>query len=99
MSAAPAPATPESLGVSLDQLGRTALRIKAKRDSLVGTLHDILTGAAMCEPYFTGAALDYIREVKRVAAAGLREAGECAPRLPIDRFVDGYSPAGAGVVR
>lgn len=38
---------------------------------LESTLRDLVRGADMCAPYFSGAARDYMLEVKRTAEAAL----------------------------
>ena len=60
---------------SIDKLGATALRIRNQRDAAVGALRDIHFGAQMQidSGLWSGAALGYIKEVKRVSAAALAE--------------------------
>lgn len=59
----------------IDQLGATALKIRDQRDVAVGALRDIHFGAQMLvdSGVWSGAALGYIKEVKRVALAALQE--------------------------
>jgi hypothetical protein len=63
------------LNADIDKLGATALRIRDERDAMAGALRDIAFGAQMLLDAggWTGAALAYIKEVKRVALNGLRE--------------------------
>jgi hypothetical protein len=63
------------LNARLDKLDATALRIRDERDQMAGALRDLAFGAQMLldSGKWSGAALSYIKEVKRVAEAGLRE--------------------------
>lgn len=63
----------------IDKLGASALAIKQQRDDLAAVLRDIAMGAdMMLQPamQLTGAIRGYVMEVKRVARAGLHEAGQ-----------------------
>lgn len=59
----------------IEKLGATALMIRDQRDIAVGALRDIHRGAQMLldSGVWSGAALGYIKEVKRVALAALQE--------------------------
>lgn len=63
------------LNGAIDKLGATALRIRDERDAACGALKDLILGATIMldSGLWSGAALAYIKEVRRVAAAGLRE--------------------------
>lgn len=63
------------LNAAVDALGATALRIRDERDQMAATLRDLAFGATLLldSGVWTGAALSFIKEVKRVAEAGLRE--------------------------
>jgi len=65
------------LNANFDKLSATALRIRDERDAMAGTLRDLAFGAQMQidSGVWSGAALGYIKEVKRVACAGLLEGG------------------------
>ncbi len=62
------------LAASIDRLTETGLRIKHQRDNMLEILRDLVRAADMVAPVFSGAALGYIMEVKRVAQLGI-EAG------------------------
>jgi hypothetical protein len=66
----------KQLATTLDQLTAAAIAVKMQRDSLADTLRDLAMGATilMDSGVWSGAALSYIQEVRRVAEAGLREA-------------------------
>jgi hypothetical protein len=63
------------LCADVDALGATALRIRDERDEMAGALRDIAFGMQMQldSGVWSGAALGLIKEIKRVAEAGLRE--------------------------
>lgn len=66
----------------IDKLGATALMIRDQRDVAVGALRDLHFGARMLldSGVWTGAALSYIKEVKRVALAALQECDVLRPQ-------------------
>lgn len=64
-----------NVAAKIDTLATTALAIKRQRDELAAAMRDLIEGADLCIPYFSGAAQRYMQEVKRVASAALREAG------------------------
>lgn len=63
------------LNTQIDKLGATALRIRDERDAMAGALRDLAFGAQIMldSGVWSGAALAYIKQVKRVAQAGLCE--------------------------
>jgi hypothetical protein len=64
------------LNAAVDQLGATALRIRDERDEMAAALRDLAFGATLLLDggLLSGAFLSFVKEVKRVAEAGLREA-------------------------
>lgn len=62
------------LNASIDDLIEKGTRLKRQRDEMLAILRDLVHGADMVIPYFNGAAQGYMKEVKRVAQAGVEVA-------------------------
>lgn len=68
-----------NIAAQIDRLGASAITIRMQRDSLADILRDIAMGAEMMlqqpEGFWPSSIRHYFEELKRVARAGLKEAG------------------------